>query len=333
MTTLTLKDPALLKDKCYVAGAWIGGAATIAVTNPADGSVIGAVPKLGAAETRRAIEAAETRAEALGEKDRQGARRHPAQVVRPDDGQPGGPGAHHDRRAGQAARRVARRDRLRRLLHRVVRRGGQAHLRRDDPLALAERAHHRDQAADRRGGGDHAVELPQRHDHPQGRRRRSPPAAPSSASRPARRRSRRWRWPSWPSAPAFRPASSTSSPASAREIGAELTSNPIVRDLTFTGSTEVGRMLMAQCAPTIKKLWLELGGNAPFIVFDDADLDAAVAGRDGLEIPQRRPDLRLRQPPPGAGRRLRRLRREARRARSKTLKVGDGFEAGVTTGR
>jgi succinate-semialdehyde dehydrogenase/glutarate-semialdehyde dehydrogenase len=63
-----------------------------------------------------------------------------------------------------------------------------------------------------------------------------------------------------------------------RAIGAEMTSNPIVRKLSFTGSTPVGRLLMSQCAPTIKKLSLELGGNAPFIVFDDADLDAAVEG-------------------------------------------------------
>jgi succinate-semialdehyde dehydrogenase/glutarate-semialdehyde dehydrogenase len=61
-------------------------------------------------------------------------------------------------------------------------------------------------------------------------------------------------------------------------IGAELTSSPTVRKLSFTGSTEVGRLLMRQCAPTIKRLSLELGGNAPFIVFDDADLDAAVEG-------------------------------------------------------
>ena len=61
-------------------------------------------------------------------------------------------------------------------------------------------------------------------------------------------------------------------------IGGELTSNPKVLKLSFTGSTEVGRLLMAQCAPTIKKMSLELGGNAPFIVFDDADIDAAVAG-------------------------------------------------------
>ncbi|MFA1625591.1 NADP-dependent succinate-semialdehyde dehydrogenase [Rhizobium mongolense] len=65
---------------------------------------------------------------------------------------------------------------------------------------------------------------------------------------------------------------------SAAAIGAEMTSNPVVRKLTFTGSTEIGAELYKQSAPTIKKLGLELGGNAPFIVFDDADLDAAVEG-------------------------------------------------------
>jgi succinate-semialdehyde dehydrogenase/glutarate-semialdehyde dehydrogenase len=64
----------------------------------------------------------------------------------------------------------------------------------------------------------------------------------------------------------------------AAAIGGEMTANPTVRKLTFTGSTEVGKKLMAQCAGTVKKLSLELGGNAPFIVFDDADLDAAVQG-------------------------------------------------------
>ena len=63
-----------------------------------------------------------------------------------------------------------------------------------------------------------------------------------------------------------------------REIGAEMTSNPTVRKLTFTGSTEVGKMLMEQCAGTVKRTSMELGGNAPFIVFDDADLDEAVKG-------------------------------------------------------
>ncbi|MFZ4166049.1 NAD-dependent succinate-semialdehyde dehydrogenase [Brevundimonas sp. NPDC058933] len=65
---------------------------------------------------------------------------------------------------------------------------------------------------------------------------------------------------------------------SASDIGGELTSNPIVRKISFTGSTEIGRTLMRQSAETIKKMSLELGGNAPFLVFDDADIDAAVAG-------------------------------------------------------
>jgi succinate-semialdehyde dehydrogenase/glutarate-semialdehyde dehydrogenase len=65
---------------------------------------------------------------------------------------------------------------------------------------------------------------------------------------------------------------------SAGAIGGEITSNPIVRKLSFTGSTEVGKILTAQCAATVKKVTMELGGNAPFIVFDDADIDAAVDG-------------------------------------------------------
>ena len=96
-------------------------------------------------------------------------------------------------------------------------------------------------------------------------------------------------------------------------VGAEMTSNPLVRMITFTGSTEVGKILMAQAARTVKRVGMELGGNAPFIVFDDADLDRAVAGARGLQVPQRRPDLRVRQPHPGAGGRLRRVRGEAHR--------------------
>lgn len=64
----------------------------------------------------------------------------------------------------------------------------------------------------------------------------------------------------------------------AKDIGTELTANPLIRKLSFTGSTEIGKLLMQQCAGTVKKVSLELGGNAPFIVFDDADIDAAVEG-------------------------------------------------------
>lgn len=70
----------------------------------------------------------------------------------------------------------------------------------------------------------------------------------------------------------------TTDEAGAPQIGREMTSNPIVRKVGFTGSTEVGKLLMEQCSKQLKKISLELGGNAPFIVFDDADLDAAVAG-------------------------------------------------------
>src|SRR6266481_2192037 len=70
----------------------------------------------------------------------------------------------------------------------------------------------------------------------------------------------------------------TGDAADAPTIGGELTSNPVVRKVGFTGSTEVGKLLMAQCSKQLKKISLELGGNAPFIVFDDAALDAAVAG-------------------------------------------------------
>jgi len=114
-------------------------------------------------------------------------------------------------------------------------------------------------------------------------------------------------------------------------IGKELTANPDVRMLTFTGSTEIGAKLMEQCAPTVKKLGLELGGNAPFIVFDDADLDKAVAGAMASKYRN-------------AGQTCVCANRiyvqdkvydafaEKLAAEVKKMKVGPGTEAGVTTG-
>ncbi|MEW6460487.1 MAG: NADP-dependent succinate-semialdehyde dehydrogenase [Pseudomonadota bacterium] len=116
-----------------------------------------------------------------------------------------------------------------------------------------------------------------------------------------------------------------------REVGGELCANPIVRKLSFTGSTGVGIKLMEQCAPTLKKLSLELGGNAPFIVFDDADLDAAV---EGAMVAKYR----------NAGQTCVCANRiyvqdavydafaEKLAAAVARLKVGQGVEAGVTTG-
>ena len=115
------------------------------------------------------------------------------------------------------------------------------------------------------------------------------------------------------------------------EIGKVLCDSPVVRHLSFTGSTEVGRILMAQCAPTVKKLALELGGNAPFIVFDDADVDSAV---DGAMASKYR----------NAGQTCVCANRiyvqdgvydqfvEKFTAKVKGLKVGNGFADGVTTG-
>ncbi len=115
------------------------------------------------------------------------------------------------------------------------------------------------------------------------------------------------------------------------EIGKVLCSSDVVRHLSFTGSTEVGRILMRQCASTIKKLSLELGGNAPFIVFDDADLESAVEGAMASKYRN-------------AGQTCVCANRlyaqagvydafvEKLAAKAQALKVGNGFEAGVTTG-
>jgi succinate-semialdehyde dehydrogenase/glutarate-semialdehyde dehydrogenase len=117
----------------------------------------------------------------------------------------------------------------------------------------------------------------------------------------------------------------------APEIGAELTSNPTVRKISFTGSTEVGRLLMAQSAGTIKKLSLELGGNAPFIVFDDADLDAAVEGAMASKYRNTGQTCvcanRLLVQAPVYDAFAEKLARAADK-----LKVGRGFEEGVSQG-
>jgi len=123
----------------------------------------------------------------------------------------------------------------------------------------------------------------------------------------------------------------TADGANSIEVGKVLCDSPIVRHLSFTGSTEVGRILMRQCAPTVKKLSLELGGNAPFIVFDDADIDSAV---EGAMVSKYR----------NAGQTCVCANRlyvqdgvydafVAKLAeKSKTIKVGNGFDAGVTQG-
>ena len=180
------------------------------------------------------------------------------------------------------------------------------------PTPMDKRARARDQAADRRGRRHHAVELPARHDHPQGRAgagRRLHGRGEAGAETPL-------------SALALAELAERAGvpegvfnvvTGDAEAIGGELTSNPLVRMIDLH-RLDRGRQDAdgAMRPATVKKLALELGGNAPFIVFDDADLDAAVEGAIASKYRNCRPDLRLRQPHPRAGRRLRRLRREAR---------------------
>ena len=325
-----LSDPSLLKDKCYVAGQWIGGAATIAVTNPVDDSVIGHVPKLGAAEARRAIEAAETAQKLWARKTAKERglilrkwfalmmenQEDLARIMTAEQGKPLAEsrgeiayGASFVEFFAEEARRIygetipspwpdARMVVIKQPLGVVAaitpwNFPNAMITRKAGPALAAGCAFVCKPAAETPLSALAIAEL--------GERAGVPPGVFSVLT------------------------------GKASEIGAEMTSNPIVRGLTFTGSTEIGRVLMAQCAPTIKKLGLELGGNAPFIVFDGADLDAAVAGAIASKYRN-------------AGQTCVCANRllvqdgvydafAAKLAEAvKTLKVGDGMESGVTTG-
>ena len=274
---LSLKDPSLLKDKCYVAGEWIGGASSFPVTNPVDDSVIGHVPKLGAAETRRAIEAAEkaqkgwakTTAKARATILRKwfdlmiANQEDLAQIMTAEQGKPLAEsrgevvyGASFIEFFAEEGKRIygetipspwptSRMIVIKQPLGVVA-----AITPWNFPNAMITR-----KAGPALAAGCAFVCKPAEE-------------TPLSALAIAELAERA----------GLPPGVFSVLTGDAPEIGREMTSNPIVRGLTFTGSTEVGKLLFAQCAPTIKKLGLELGGNAPFIVFDDADLDAAVQG-------------------------------------------------------
>ncbi len=275
---LKLKDPTLLRQAALVGGQWLGTDETgVAVTNPATGDVIGHVPNLGTDETRAAIAAAQTVQKVWSKrpaKDRAQVLRRWFDLIREHQDDLGVIlTAEQGKPLAEAKGEIAY---------------GASFIE-----WFAEEA--------RRAYGDvtpgHApdkriITIKQ-------------PIGVVAAITP-------WNFPNAmitrKAGPAFaagcamvlKPASQTPFSAialavlgeraglpsglfsvitgSARAIGTEMTGNPTVQKLTFTGSTEIGALLYAQCAPTIKKLGLELGGNAPFIVFDDADLDAAVEG-------------------------------------------------------
>jgi succinate-semialdehyde dehydrogenase/glutarate-semialdehyde dehydrogenase len=274
-----LNDPSLFREQAYVDGVWADadGGQTITVTNPATGAVIGSVPRMGTAETRRAIEAADRALpawRALTAKDRAIRLRRWFELM------------------------MENQEDLARLMT----------LEQGKPLVesrgeIAYAASFIEWFAEegKRVYGD----IIPGHQPDKRVLVLKQPIGVTAAITP-------WNFPSAmitrKAGPALaagctmvlKPASQTPFSAlalaelaeragipkgvlsvvtgSAGEVGGELTGNPIVRKLTFTGSTEIGSQLMAQCAKDIKKVSLELGGNAPFIVFDDADLDAAVDG-------------------------------------------------------
>ncbi|UQV46226.1 NADP-dependent succinate-semialdehyde dehydrogenase [Janthinobacterium lividum] len=276
---LQLKDPTLLRHQAYVNGAWADadGGQTINVSNPATGEQIGTVPLMGAAETRRAIEAANAawpawRKKTAKERAAVLRRWHDLILENADDlalimtTEQGKPlpeakgevqfGASFIEWFAEEGKRVAG-DTLqspwpdRRLVITKEPIGVCAAITPwNFPAAMITR-----KVGPALAAGCPMVLKPAE-------------ATPFSALALAVLAERA-------GVPAGVFSIVTGAP---KDIGGEMTSNPIVRKLTFTGSTQVGRLLAEQCAPTIKKLSLELGGNAPFIVFDDADLDAAVEG-------------------------------------------------------
>src|SRR5450830_175695 len=276
---LQLKDPTLLRHQAYVNGAWADadGGQTINVSNPATGEHIGTVPLMGAAETRRAIEAANAawpawRKKTAKERAAVLRRWHHVILENADDQalsmttEQGKPlpeakgevqfGASFIEWFAEEGKRVAG-DTLqspwpdRRLVITKEPIGVCAAITPwNFPAAMITR-----KVGPALAAGCPMVLKPAE-------------ATPFSALALAVLAERA-------GVPAGVFSIVTGAP---KDIGGEMTSNPIVRKLTFTGSTQVGRLLAEQCAPTIKKLSLELGGNAPFIVFDDADLDAAVEG-------------------------------------------------------
>ena len=329
---LTLKDPSLFRQQCYLDGAWVDadGKATIPVVNPATGGMLGTIPRMGGAETKRAIAAADAalpawRAKTAKERAAILRKWFDLMMANQDDlgaimtAEQGKPLPEAKGEIAYAAS----------FIEWFAEEGKRIY---GDVIPTV--------AADRR-----LVVIKQ-------------PIGVCAAITP-------WNFPAAmitrKAGPALaagctmvlKPATQTPYSAfalavlaerasvpkgvfsvltgSSSEIGAELTASPVVRKLTFTGSTEVGARLMAQCAPTIKKLSLELGGNAPFIVFDDADVDAAV---EGVMLSKYR----------NAGQTCVCANRllvqdgvydafvEKLAAKVKALKVGNGTEAGVTTG-
>jgi succinate-semialdehyde dehydrogenase/glutarate-semialdehyde dehydrogenase len=276
---MKLKDPLLLRESCYIDGAWAAadGGGTIAVQNPATAEKLGVIPNMGTAETRRAIAAAAAALPAWAArtaKDRATALRrwfdlivvHQEDLARLMTAEQGKPLAESMGEILYAASFIEWFAEEAKRMYGDVIPGHQTDKR---ILVL------------RQPIGVVAAITPWNFPAAMITRKAGPALAAGCTMicKPATQTPY--------SALALAELSQRAGipkgvfnviTGSASAIGGEMTSNPTVRKVTFTGSTEIGKKLMAQCAGTVKKISLELGGNAPFIVFDDADLDAAVQG-------------------------------------------------------
>ncbi|MBI5107952.1 MAG: NAD-dependent succinate-semialdehyde dehydrogenase [Rhodocyclales bacterium] len=273
-----MKNAELLRDTCLIGGEWLkAGGASLQIRNPSTGALVGTVPSVGAAETRRAIEAA---AAAFGPwKAKTAAERAKilrrwfelmmenqedlAQLMTAEQGKPLAEARGEIAYAASFIEWFA--EEARRVYGEVI------------PSPLPDRR----LIVIKQPVGVCAAITPWNFPAAMITRKAAPALAAGCTMvvKPAEQTPLSALALAWLGQQAGLPPGVlnivTGEPVA---IGGELTSNPTVLKLSFTGSTEVGRLLMAQCAPTIKKMSLELGGNAPFIVFEDADLDAAVAG-------------------------------------------------------
>ncbi|MFZ1493816.1 MAG: NADP-dependent succinate-semialdehyde dehydrogenase [Candidatus Competibacter denitrificans] len=274
---LKLNDPSLLRHQCFIDGQWRDGTAQIDVTNPANGQLVGTVPRFGNVETRQAIEAAH-RAwpgwRAKTAKERAGLLRQWFELIMANQedlalimtAEQGKPLAESRGEIAYAASFIEWFSEEGKRVYGDTIPAPVANQRIvviKEPIGVCAAITPWNFPAamiTRKAGPALAAGCPMI----------VKPASqtPLSALALAVLAER-----------AGIPAGVLSVvTGTAGEIGTELCTNPLVRKVTFTGSTEVGRVLMAQTAATIKKVSMELGGNAPFIVFDDADLDAAVEG-------------------------------------------------------
>ena len=277
LPTVNLKDPKLFREQCYVDGAWVNGSRSFPVTNPATGAVLANVPDLGAAEARRAIEAANAawpgwRAKTAKERAAimrkwfeliMASQEDLAQILTAEQGKP------LTESRGEIAYGAS-------FIEWYAEEGKRIYGDIIPPHQADKRL-----LVIKQPVGVTAAITPWNFPNAMITRKVAPALAAGCTV-------------------VLKPAEQTPLSAlalaelaeragmpkgvlniitgDAPTIGAELTSNPLVRKITFTGSTEVGRILMRQSAEQIKKVSFELGGNAPLIVFDDADLDAAVEG-------------------------------------------------------